>query len=222
MKRLATIAWLLVAGLPSSLHAAELPLVFEENFEQGAERWQPTDDKAWEIFDGGSGKVFRQGRASKYQPPHRSPLNIALVKDVIVGDFTLDAKVLSTIRDYGHRDACLFFGYQDPAHFYYVHLGKQADDHANQIFLVNDAPRVKISTTSTDGTPWDDEWHHVRIVRNVADGKIEVYFDYLEKPVMTATDKHFTWGQVGVGSFDDTTDWDDIRLHGEVVERPTK
>jgi hypothetical protein len=81
---------------------------------------------------------------------------------------------------------------------------------------------VKISTTSTEGTPWNDEWHHVRIVRNVADGKIEVYFDDLEIPAMTARDKHFAWGQIGVGSFDDTTDWDDIRLHGEVVERPGK
>ncbi|MBX3413276.1 MAG: hypothetical protein KF708_11350 [Pirellulales bacterium] len=199
-----------------------MPLVFEENFEQGADRWQPTDPAAWEVFDSGSSKVYRQGRASKYQPPHRSPLNIALFKEAVVGDFTLDAKVRSTVRDYGHRDACLFFGYQDPAHFYYVHLGKQADDHANQIFLVNDAPRVKISTTSTEGTPWDDEWHAVRIERTVKDGSIKVYFDDLEHPVMTATDKHFTWGQVGIGSFDDTTDWDDIRLRGEVVDPPTR
>lgn len=43
------------------------------------------------------------------------------------------------------RDACLVFGYQDPSHFYYVHLGKQADDHANQVFIVNDAAQLKIS-----------------------------------------------------------------------------
>lgn len=221
MSRLAFVL-LLVTSVPSLLHAAELPLVFEEDFERGAERWQPTDSSAWEIFDSGKSKIYRQRRASNYKPPHRSPLNIALAKDAVVGDFTLDAKVRSTVKDYGHRDACLFFGYQDPAHFYYVHLGKQADDHANQIFLVNDAPRVKISTTSTEGTPWDDEWHHVRIVRNVEAGTIEVYFDDLDKPAMTATDKHFTWGQVGVGSFDDTTDWDDIHLRGEVVERPAK
>ena len=60
---------------------------------------------------------------------------------------------------------CIVFGYQDPAHFYYVHLGKKADDHANQIFIVNGADRKKISLTSTSGTNWDDKWHTVRVVR---------------------------------------------------------
>jgi hypothetical protein len=112
------------------------------------------------------GAVYSQHKKrSNYEPPHRSPYNISLLEDVVVSDFVLVAKVRSTHPDYGHRDVCLFFGYQDPAHFYYVHLGKQADDHANQIFIVNEAPRKKISITSTSGTDWDDEWHNVKIVR---------------------------------------------------------
>ena len=39
-------------------------------------------------------------------------------------------------------------------------------------------------------------------------------------PVMTATDRTFGWGQIGLGSFDDTGFWDDIRLYGEVMEAP--
>jgi hypothetical protein len=143
-----------------------------------------------------------------------------LLKDVIVGDFQLDAEVKSTHADYDHRDVCLFFGYQDPANFYYVHLGKQTDDRANQIFIVDDNPRTKISTKTTDGTPWDDAWHHVRITRTVGDGAISVYFDDLETPAMTAVDKTFVWGQVGIGSFDDTSAWDDIELRGVKTERP--
>ena len=41
-----------------------------------------------------------------------------------------------------------------------------------------------------------------------------LYFDDMENPIMTANDKTFTWGQIGVGSFDDTADWDDLKLHG--------
>ncbi|MCA9203784.1 MAG: hypothetical protein KDA59_12090, partial [Planctomycetales bacterium] len=155
---------------------------------------------------------------SKYEPPHRSPYNLSLLKDVKVGDFVLTAKVRSTHPDYGHRDACLAFGYQNPAHFYYVHLGKQADDHANQIFIVNEAPRTKISRKSTSGTNWDDAWHTVRIVRKTADGTIAVYFDNMDEPVMLAEDKHFAWGRIGLGSFDDTSQWDDIELRGKIVE----
>jgi hypothetical protein len=149
----------------------------------------------------------------------REQLNIALLKDIAVGDFILEARLQSTVKDYGHRDMCLFFGYQDPAHFYYVHFGKQTDDHANQIFIVNGADRKKISTKTTLGTNWNDEWHQVKIVRRVSDGTIEIYFDDMTTPVMTATDKTFAWGRIGIGSFDDTGNWDDLKLRGVRVER---
>jgi len=201
----------------------ELSVVFRESFEKGAKNWQPTDPEAWKIESTDDGQIYHQFKKnSNYKPPHRSPLNIALLKDVIVGDFELTAKVRSTHPDYGHRDVCLFFGYQDPAHFYYVHLGKRADDHANQIFIVNEKPRTKISLKSTPGTNWDDRWHHVKIVRTVDRGTIEIFFDDMKKPVMKALDKSFQWGQVGIGSFDDTSAWDDIELRGVKLSRPKK
>ena len=92
--------------------------------------------------------------------------------------------------------------------------------HANQIFIVNEKPRLKISTKTSDGTNWDDEWHHARVIRDVKTGKIDVYFDDMKTPVMTAVDKTFTWGRVGVGSFDDTGNFDQIRLYGEKVDPP--
>jgi hypothetical protein len=55
-------------------------------------------------------------------------------------------------------------------------------------------------------------------MRQVRDGKIEVFFDDMKKPVMTAKDKTFTWGRVGVGSFDDTANWSDVRVHGTKAE----
>lgn len=195
------------------------PLLFHDDFNKGAERWQPTDPAAWKVIDGKIGKAYSQFQQSKYKPPHRSPFNFSLVKDLIVGDCIVEAKVQSTTKDYPHRDVCLIFGYQDPAHFYYVHLGKKADDHANQIFIVNDAPRIKISTRSTEGTPWTDGWHHIKLVRKVKDGTIEMYFDDMKKPVMTATDKTFQWGQVGVGSFDDTSSWMDVKVSGMKAEK---
>jgi hypothetical protein len=200
--------------------ADELPVVFQEDFEKGADHWQPLDAKQWQIKKTDKGQVYSQHeKKSEYKPPHRSPTNVALLKDVTVGDLELTAKVLSTHPDYGHRDAVIVFGYQDPAHFYYVHLGKQADDHANQIFIVNGAARTKISLTSTSGTNWDDKWHTVRVVRKVESGEIEIYYDDMTKPVMTAKDKMFAWGRIGVGTFDDTSDWDDIVVRGTAVEK---
>jgi hypothetical protein len=39
-------------------------------------------------------------------------------------------------------------------------------------------------------------------------------------PVMTAVDKTFKWGQVGIGSFDDTGIFDNFVLRGVKVEKP--
>jgi hypothetical protein len=218
--RLISVCFLAVLFARLATAADELPVVFEENFEKGADHWQPLDAKQWQIKKTDKGQVFSQHeKKSNYQPPHRSPTNVALLKDVTVGDLALTAKVQSTHPDYGHRDAVLVFGYQDPAHFYYVHLGKQADDHANQIFIVNNEARKKISITSTTGTNWDDNWHNVKVVRKVADGTIEIYYDDMAKPVMTAKDDTFKWGRIGVGTFDDTSDWDDIVVRGAKVEK---
>ncbi|MEX0703831.1 MAG: hypothetical protein WD069_17160 [Planctomycetales bacterium] len=210
------------AAPPATLNG--LPLLFSDDFESGdADRWETTDPKGWRIAQDGDNHVFDQHKQySDFQPPVRSPLNRALVKDLVVGDFILDVKLKSTVKDYPHRSLCLFFGYQDDAHLHYVHFGKKADDHANQIFIVNGEPRVKISTTTSEGTDWDDEWHHARIVRDIASGRIEVYFDDMDKPVMTAVDKTFTWGRVGIGSFDDTGRFDDVRVYGRKAEPPKK
>jgi hypothetical protein len=201
----------------------DLPLVFQDNFEKDAvggpaARWEPTDPAAWKVVESARGHAYSLFQQSKYKPPHRSPFNFSLAKDATVSDFVLDARVLSTKPDYNHRDMCLVFGYQDPAHFYYVHFGKKTDDHANQIFIVDDAPRTKISTKTSPGTDWDDNWHQVRIVRTVDDGRIDVYFDDMKTPVMQATNKRFTWGRVGLGTFDDIGDWDDVKLYGRKVE----
>ena len=198
-----------------------LPILLSEDFKRGFSAWKTTDPNAWRVIEPGTGsnRVLELFGKSNYEPPHRSPFNIAILKYHTVGDFELTAKVQTTKESYGHRDMCLFFGYQDPAHFYYVHLGQKADDHANQIFIVNDAARTKISEKSTGGTPWKDgEWHNVKIIRKVESGLIEVYFDDMTTPVMSAHDKTFEWGKIGLGSFDDTGMWDDVKLRGIEVE----
>ena len=197
-----------------------LPLIFAAGFEMNnTKRWEPTDKTAWKIIEQEGNHVYSLiKKRSTFNPPVRSPYNRSLIRGITVGSFVLDVRLQSTIPEYGHRDLCLFFGYQDDAHLPYVHLGKEADDHANQIFIVNDKPRLKISITSTPGTNWDDNWHHARVVRDVKSGTIEVFFDDMEKPVMTAVDKTFIWGRVGIGSFDDTGNFDHVLLYGEKVE----
>lgn len=199
-----------------------LPLVFSEDFENGADRWEQTDSSAWQIVDENGNHVFNQFKQSEYEPPHRSPLNQARIKDLWVSDFILEVKAKQTGHEYGHRDLCFFYHYQDPAHFYYTHIASIADPHANSIFLVNDAPRISIAVMRNDGTTWiDEKYHTIRVVRKTEPGTIEIYFDDMAKPIMKAVDKTFTVGRIGFGSFDDTGMFDDIRIWGK-KEEPIK
>lgn len=216
----------LVAVTASNVSAAEetlqemngLPLVFEEDFEQGSGRWEPTDPNAWKVVEQDGNHVFYLHKQSEYEPPFRSPFNIAWIKDLNVSDAVIEARMEQTGREYGHRDMCVFFGRQDATHFYYVHIATAADEVANTILIVNGAPRVSIVQERTPGTDWTTGYHTVRVVRDTKEGTILVYFDDMEKPIMKAVDKTFLSGGIGFGSFDDTGNIDDIRIWGKKTE----
>jgi len=220
MKRIQLLA-LLCALSVNAFADHHLQLVHKDGFDNGAKAWLPTDAKKWTVDkqkDGNS--VLHLHGKSSYQPPHRSPHSITLLKDKVVGDFTLTARVQTLQTTRGHRDMCIFFGFQDPAHFYYVHLGETPDPHSSQVFIVNDAPRTKITETPDVGVPWKDGvWHRVKVVRKVKDGLIEIYFDDMSKPQKVAHDKTFQWGAIGLGSFDDLGLWDDVEIHGKIVDK---
>jgi hypothetical protein len=196
-----------------------LPLLYRQDFSTGEKAsadFEFTDGSAWKMDkDGGRDVLSLHRKQSKYNPAVRSPLHIAWIKGLKVGEFVMDVKLRSTIADYGHRDLCLFFGNTDPTHFYYVHLGKKADAAANSIFLVDGKPRVSIAATRTDGTNWTDGYHAVRVVRKET-GAIEVFFD--GKSVMTAQDRTFPSGRLGIGSFDDTGNFAEIVVWGKKAE----
>jgi len=190
-------------------------LVYSQDFANGAalKNFEFSDPAAWRFGtqDGrGALELFQQ---SKYEGRVRSPFNIALIRDLELGDFVLEADLIQTGKEYGHRDMCVFFGAKDPSNFYYVHMATAADPHAHNIFLVNDEPRVAIAQKTTKGVNWGlGVWHHVRIERTLQDGAIRVFFDDLNDPIMVAQDTHFDYGRVGFGSFDDTGMVTNIRI----------
>jgi len=188
-------------------------LVFSEDFENGRDRWETTDDASWNLHEESGNKSFGLNkRKSAYEPKVRSPHNIALIKDVEASDFVLTFKVRSTKDTGNHRDCCAFFCHQDPEHFYYVHLGAKPDPASGQIMIVNAQPRRPLTDNKSE-VPWDDNWHTVKVVRDSTAGTIAVYFDDMQKPHLTATDKTFGKGRIGIGSFDDMNDFDDVRLY---------
>jgi hypothetical protein len=220
---------LLASSAGLSVHAAEnsssLPagykLLYEQKF-RGPENLRDfvmTDTNAWRVTKTNDTVALDLVAQSKYNPPFRSPVNMAIIADKVFKDFILEVNLMQTGKEYGHRDMCLFYGLQNPSHFYYTHIATAADDHAHNIFIVKKAPRTKIATETTKGVNWGlGIWHKVRLERKASEGSIKVFFDDMAKPIMLAEDKTFDWGYIGFGSFDDTGMIDNIRIWGPSVE----
>ncbi|WP_299557343.1 hypothetical protein [Seonamhaeicola sp.] len=206
------------------LQAQDYPLVYENNFEDGQNMhgFEFTDATAWRLSDTLNNKSLELFNLSKYELPVSSPFNIGVLTQIKVGSFVLEVDVKQTSREYPHRDICLFFNVKDPTNYYYVHISSVADPHAHSIFLVNDEPQTNITSKVSKGVAWGNNWHKVRIERDVKVGMIKVFFDDMSMPIMEAVDKHFDQGFIGFGSFDDTGMFDNIKIWGESVKESGK
>jgi hypothetical protein len=141
----------------------------------------------------------------------RRPLQFARLKDVNVGSFDLSVKV----RRAG-RSMIIVFNYVDTLHFYYTHVSHDRGTFQpvhNGIFLVDGGPRRRIAGTEAQPALPDTQWHTIRVVRNVKTGLIQVYSDVQKAPLFSVVDHHFTCGQIGLGSFDETGDFTNLKIH---------
>lgn len=211
-----------------SAHTQHIPegykLVYQQNFESktAINDFEFTQPSKWLLAkEGNADHALEFTGKSDYEPPHRSPHTIALIKKLQVGSFVMEVDLLQTGKEYGHRDMCIVFGLQDAAHFYYSHIATKMDDNAHQIMLVNNEPRKKISTFTTDGSDWgENKWHKVRVERNVDSGSIKIFFNGVL--VQEATDTTFGNGAIGFGSFDDSGKIDNIKIWSDKATKTAK
>lgn len=182
------------------------------NFERGdLSAWILPKPADWEIASEGGNHFLRLLHAGEIGAPRR-PLQYALLKDACMGDFTLRVKV----RRAG-RSMMIAFGYQDTLHFYYAHLSADDGNHAvhNGVFKVDGGERFRIAGAGSRPALPDQNWHEVRIVRQVETGKMQVFADSDPQARFEYTDTSFRFGRVGLGSFNETGDFDDFRLDGQ-------
>lgn len=183
---------------------------FHDNFSSGKlDAWQFPFPEDWVVKEEGPPHYLHMLRSRDPLVPRR-PQQFALVKGITVGSFTLETRV----RREG-RSMLIVFNYVDTLHFYYTHLsvdsGAKVDVH-NGIFMVDGAPRRRIAGTEAAPALPDTNWHEVRVQRDVNSGSIRVFVDDEPQPRFSVVDNTFKCGQVGLGSFDETGDFTDVKL----------
>jgi len=230
MQRLLTALTLALASCASTEEApppfgSEWELVYSQDFSEGSalKEFSFSDHRAWRWSPPVTSRnlpptvavpgALELAGESFYRAKHRSPHCIALLHGRVYQSFILEADLMQTGAEYGHRDLCLFFGFQNPETFHYVHMASTPDDRAHNIFIVDGAPRVKTSPVSARGVEWGtDVWHKVRLERDVEAGTTKIYFDDMQTPVLSAKNETLNWGLVGFGSFDDTGRFADVKI----------
>ncbi len=181
-----------------------------DDFESGKlDAWQLPYLEDWTIFQAGGNHYLHMVRSRDPGVPRR-PLQFALLKAVKAGSFSFQTRV----RREG-RSMIVVFDYVDTLHFYYAHLSGDrgtAQPVHNGIFIVNASERARIAGADAPPALPDREWHQIRVERNASNGGIDVYSDFQADPIFSVVDRTFTCGQIGIGSFDETGDFDDVSL----------
>ena len=161
------------------------------------------------------GKILVLEKAGVPGGPIRRPAALAIVKSDPLTDVTLKLQARSTApADLAVRDLQLIFGYQSPTQFYYVHVSKKTDAVHNGIFIVDNADRKRLDQPVSRAPLGDQEWHTLRLERNAEAGTVAVFFDDEQEPFLSVTDRTFTWGRVGFGSFDETGEFRNVEVTG--------
>ncbi len=185
-------------------------IIFHDNFSSGKlDRYELPYPEDWAVQQEGPLHYLHMLRERDAEEP-RHPIQFARLKGITVGSFTLETRV----RREGSSMA-IAFNYVDPVHFYYTHLsvdtGAQQAVH-NGIFLVDGAPRRRIAGLEAPSALPDKNWHKVRVERDVNSGSIKVFVDDEAQPHFSLVNKTFKCGQIGLGSFDETGDYTDVKL----------
>jgi hypothetical protein len=188
-------AMLLLCFMAASSLLAEQPL-------QQRVQWQLEDPAAWEWQGEGQATTLILKKPSQYKPKVRRPFNLAWFGGAEWDSFTLTCEARLDVFNKCNNDVCIAFGGRSESEFYYAHLGETADGVHLHLHVVNNADRKAITTNRAKTLPWKpNHWHQIKLMRDAASGSIKVWFD--TQLVLEASDKTFTKGRIGLGSFDD-------------------
>lgn len=173
--------------------------------------WSVPDAADWNVDQQGGVQLLRLAEHRGPLPGPRRPIQFALADAASYGRLSLEADV----KPLG-SSLMIVFAYRDEAHFDYAHLS--VDTAAKQpvhngIFHVYGGERVRISSERGPAAfEAKGRWYHVKLSHDAASGTVSVTVDGAPVPALEGVDRSLGPGKVGVGSFDETGEFKQIRI----------
>jgi hypothetical protein len=174
-------------------------------------RWTVPVASDWKISRQDGTEVLSLVQNRGPLPGPRRPIQFALADEPSSERVTVEAEV----KPLG-RSLLVVFAYQDAAHFDYAHLS--ADTGAKQpvhngIFHVYGGERVRISSERGPAAFAETgRWYRVKLVYDGGSGRVRVTVDGQPVPALEAVDVSLGAGRVGIGSFDETGEFRNVRI----------
>ncbi len=196
--------------LANNVYTQELPVGYIEQFREdfskpvtALNKFEFSDSSSWKI--GHEGKnYFLQflGKSMSDTSKTVCSQNLAVLNGYLFSDFIFEAdiKVPGKENILG-KSICFLLGLRDITHYYTIQLGQNLVDSVPQIFVINNGIKKNLAITKNAEINWKTgQWHKIKIIRNILDKTITVYFDNMHVPLMEARDRILIMGYTGFGS----------------------
>ena len=179
------------------------------NFDNGQLplNWIPLTEERWSVvMEGGSNALFLN--TSEYNPESGNRLGEHITSPDSYTDFSFSVKAKTNESSgNGNADYAMVFGFVDGSNYYYMLFNRTQSN--TQLFKVASGVRELIGTATAGSIP-DEAYHEIELRR--IGNSIEVRFD--GALVLAAEDSTFPSGKLGLGSYNDSAYFDDIRISG--------
>ena len=188
----------------ASVSAADTLSVFGRN-------WTVPVKADWEIKNESGGELLHMAHSRGPLPGPRRPIQFALLDMPPARDVTVELDIRPL-----QKSCIIVFAYQDPNHFDYAHLSIDTaakQPRHNGVFHVYQGERVRISSPEGPAAfPETGQWYHVVLKFSGEIGEVKVSVDGKEIPALHAFDVSLKQGRIGLGSFDETGDFRNVKV----------
>jgi hypothetical protein len=176
-------------------------------------QWTVPQASDWKIDQEDGTTILHLLSAKEPLPGPRRPIQFAVAQTPDFNHVTVRADVRPL-----KRSLMIVYAYRDAAHFNYAHLstdtGTKQPVH-NGIFHVYGGERVRISSPlGRAAFPESNRWYHVDLTYDGPSGTVQVKVDDHLVPALRAVDLSLGSGKVGLGSFNETADFKNVKISG--------
>jgi hypothetical protein len=144
----------------------------------------------------------------------RRPTKFALLDSHPYSKVTIEGEVKPNARS-----LIFVYAWQDDAHYNYVHMSSDEavkQNVHNGVFHVFGGERVRVSPLDGAASFVTHEWTPMKLVFDGESGRCYVEVNGKSNPSLNAADLSLRWGRVGMGSFDETGDFRNMKITGEM------